>query len=105
MFHDNRAASVIIASEDALKAHNLKPLARVVGYHVSGVEPTIMGIGPVPAIRLYNRILFDLSFYILSFIFHILSTLFAHISNLGITNYTFGEQGFAFKNRKETRGH
>lgn len=45
------AGSVIIASEEAVKEHNLKPLARLVGYGVAGVEPTIMGIGPVNAIE------------------------------------------------------
>uniref|UniRef100_K3X2C1 3-ketoacyl-CoA thiolase n=1 Tax=Globisporangium ultimum (strain ATCC 200006 / CBS 805.95 / DAOM BR144) TaxID=431595 RepID=K3X2C1_GLOUD len=45
------AGAVILASEDAVKKHNLTPLARVVSYQVSGVEPSIMGIGPVPAIR------------------------------------------------------
>lgn len=33
------------------KKHNFTPLARVVGYFVSGCDPTIMGIGPVPAIN------------------------------------------------------
>merc|ERR1712236_85917 len=45
------AAAVIIASEEAVTKHGLTPLARIVGYGVSGCEPTIMGIGPVPAIR------------------------------------------------------
>ena len=45
------AGAVIICSEEALKKHNLTPLARVVAYHVSGVEPTLMGFGPVPAIE------------------------------------------------------
>jgi len=45
------AGAVIIASEAACKEHNLKPLARLVGYGIAGVEPTIMGIGPVPAIQ------------------------------------------------------
>jgi len=45
------AAAVIIASEEAVAKHNLTPLARIVGYGVSGCEPTIMGIGPVPSIR------------------------------------------------------
>lgn len=45
------AGAVILASEDAVKAHGLKPLARLVQWHVAGVEPKIMGIGPVPAIR------------------------------------------------------
>jgi len=44
------AAAVIIASEEAVSKHNLTPLARIVGYGVAGCEPTIMGIGPVPAI-------------------------------------------------------
>jgi acetyl-CoA acyltransferase 2 len=45
------AAAVIICNEEALKKYNLKPLARLVAYHVSGVEPTLMGFGPVPAIE------------------------------------------------------
>uniref|UniRef100_A0A3Q3WHK1 Uncharacterized protein n=1 Tax=Mola mola TaxID=94237 RepID=A0A3Q3WHK1_MOLML len=44
------AGAVVIASEDALKEHKLTPLARIVAYHVSGCDPSIMGIGPVPAI-------------------------------------------------------
>ncbi|MGH0184557.1 UNVERIFIED_CONTAM: hypothetical protein FKN15_027230 [Acipenser sinensis] len=44
------AAAVVIASEDAVKQHRLTPLARIVAYHVSGCDPSIMGIGPVPAI-------------------------------------------------------
>ncbi|XP_034452201.1 3-ketoacyl-CoA thiolase, mitochondrial [Hippoglossus hippoglossus] len=44
------AAALVIASEDALKEHKLTPLARIVSYHVSGCDPSIMGIGPVPAI-------------------------------------------------------
>ncbi|KNC51659.1 uncharacterized protein AMSG_12094 [Thecamonas trahens ATCC 50062] len=45
------AASVVVASEEAANKHGLNPLARVVAWHVEGVDPTIMGIGPVPAIR------------------------------------------------------
>jgi len=45
------AGVVIIASEQAVKEHDLKPLARVVSYAVSGVAPEIMGYGPVPAFR------------------------------------------------------
>jgi acetyl-CoA acyltransferase 2 len=37
-------------SEEAVLKHKLTPLARIVGYGVAGCEPTIMGIGPVPAI-------------------------------------------------------
>jgi 3-oxoadipyl-CoA thiolase len=45
------AAAVIVASEDAVKKYNLKPLARIVSSAVVGVEPSIMGIGPVMATR------------------------------------------------------
>lgn len=45
------AASVIVASEKAVNEHGLKPIARIVSWGVAGVDPTIMGIGPVPAIR------------------------------------------------------
>jgi len=43
------AVATIIASEDAVKKYNLKPLARIVSSAVVGVEPRIMGIGPVEA--------------------------------------------------------
>ena len=43
------AAAVIVASEDAVKKYDLKPLARIVSSGVVGVEPRIMGIGPVGA--------------------------------------------------------
>ncbi len=43
------AAALLIASEDAVKEHNMKPLARIVGAAVAGVEPSFMGIGPVYA--------------------------------------------------------
>jgi 3-oxoadipyl-CoA thiolase len=45
------AAAMIIASEEAVKKYNLKPLAKVVSMAIAGVEPAIMGIGPVPATR------------------------------------------------------
>ena len=43
------AAAVLVASEDAVKKYGLKPLARIVASAVVGVEPRIMGIGPVGA--------------------------------------------------------
>lgn len=43
------AAAMILVSEEALKKYNLTPLARVVSRGVAGVDPAIMGIGPVPA--------------------------------------------------------
>ncbi|MBP1155733.1 MULTISPECIES: acetyl-CoA C-acetyltransferase [unclassified Paenibacillus] len=45
------AAMTVIASEDAVKRSNLKPIARLVSWGIVGVEPKIMGIGPVEAIR------------------------------------------------------
>ncbi len=45
------AAALLLASGDAVKSKNLKPLAKIVGAAVAGVEPRIMGIGPVPAIE------------------------------------------------------
>lgn len=43
------AAATIIASEEAVKKYNLQPMARIVSSAVVGVEPRIMGIGPVKA--------------------------------------------------------
>ncbi len=45
------AASLVVASEEAVKANGLKPLARVVAWSRVGCDPSIMGIGPVEAIR------------------------------------------------------
>lgn len=43
------AAAILLASEDAIKKYNLQPKARIVSSAVVGVEPRIMGIGPVQA--------------------------------------------------------
>lgn len=45
------ASFVMVVSEDALKKYNLKPLCEVVGIGQGGVDPSVMGLGPVPAIR------------------------------------------------------
>jgi acetyl-CoA C-acetyltransferase len=45
------AAAVVLASEDYAREHDLAPLGRLVAYSHAGVEPRIMGIGPVPAAR------------------------------------------------------
>jgi acetyl-CoA acyltransferase 2 len=45
------AGAIILATEAAVKRHNLAPLARLVQWHVAAVDPTLMGIGPVPAIK------------------------------------------------------
>ena len=43
------AAALILASDQAVKLHGLKPRARILGMATAGVPPRIMGIGPVPA--------------------------------------------------------
>lgn len=43
------AAAIIIASQEAVDAHGLKPRARILGTAVAGVPPRIMGMGPAPA--------------------------------------------------------
>jgi acetyl-CoA acyltransferase 2 len=45
------AAAMVLADAEWAKANGKKPIARVLGWHAVGVDPTIMGIGPVPAIR------------------------------------------------------
>jgi 3-oxoadipyl-CoA thiolase len=45
------SCAVLLASDEAVKEHNLEPLASVVAWASAGVEPRIMGIGPVPASR------------------------------------------------------
>jgi acetyl-CoA acyltransferase 2 len=44
-------AAVILASAEAAQARGLKPIARLAGWATVGVDPTIMGMGPAPAIR------------------------------------------------------
>ncbi|KAK0423407.1 hypothetical protein QR680_008128 [Steinernema hermaphroditum] len=45
------SASLILAGDEAVKAEGLKPLVRIVAWDAVGVDPSIMGIGPAPAIR------------------------------------------------------
>ena len=45
------SCAILVASEAALKTHNLTPRARVVGMATAGVPPRIMGIGPAPATK------------------------------------------------------
>ncbi|MCC7242187.1 MAG: acetyl-CoA C-acetyltransferase [Acidobacteria bacterium] len=46
------AAALLIAGESAVKARGLRPLGRIVSWATVGVQPSMMGMGPVPAIRL-----------------------------------------------------
>jgi acetyl-CoA C-acetyltransferase len=51
------AAAIVLASGDYARARGLKPIAKIVGWASAGVDPRIMGIGPVPAIaKLKERI-------------------------------------------------
>jgi len=45
------AAALLLASGEAIKKHNLKPIAKLIGWGQAGVDPSIMGIGPVYASR------------------------------------------------------
>jgi len=45
------ACALLLASGEAAKEHGLEPIARVVAWAAAGVEPRIMGVGPVPATR------------------------------------------------------
>ncbi len=45
------AAAMLVASEAAVKQHGLKPMAKIIGMATAGVEPRIMGYGPVPAVQ------------------------------------------------------
>ena len=49
------SAALLIASEDGMKNHQLNPMARIVSSGVAGVEPRIMGIGPVYATEMALR--------------------------------------------------
>jgi acetyl-CoA C-acetyltransferase len=50
------AAAVVLMERHAAEERGLKPIARLIDYAVAGVEPGLMGIGPVPAVRrLYER--------------------------------------------------
>jgi 3-oxoadipyl-CoA thiolase len=56
------ACAIILANEEAVKEHGLTPRARVRGMAAAGVEPRIMGIGPVPAThKLAHRLGFKVS--------------------------------------------
>ena len=45
------SAAMLLASEEAVKKYNVKPIARVVSMAVAGVDPAVMGMGPVPAVK------------------------------------------------------
>lgn len=43
------AAAMILASEEAVKKYNLKPIAKIRSMAIAGVDPAVMGLGPIPA--------------------------------------------------------
>lgn len=45
------AAAMLLANEDAVKKYKLQPMAKIISMAVAGVDPSIMGIGPVPATK------------------------------------------------------
>ncbi len=44
------AAALIVASAEAIEAHGLTPIARILGFASAGVAPRVMGVGPIPAV-------------------------------------------------------
>lgn len=48
---NDAAAAVLLMSEAEVKRRNIKPAARIVGYAQTGMDPKIMGMGPVSAIQ------------------------------------------------------
>jgi acetyl-CoA acyltransferase len=51
------AAAMLIASKAAVESYKLEPLAKIIGMATAGVKPTVMGMGPVPAVqKLLKRI-------------------------------------------------
>ena len=45
------AAALILASDKAVGAHGLEPIARILGFATAGVAPRVMGVGPIPAVK------------------------------------------------------
>jgi acetyl-CoA C-acetyltransferase len=53
---NDAAAACVLMSEEKAKALGLKPIARIKGYAMGGVDPSLMGLGPIPAVRKLMRI-------------------------------------------------
>ena len=51
MVQEFEDAAIVLASGEAVKKYNLKPMAKLVSWGQGGVDPKIMGVGPVPASR------------------------------------------------------
>jgi acetyl-CoA C-acetyltransferase len=48
---NDAGAAIVLATSDFSKKNNLKPMARLVAYAHAGVEPQVMGLGPIPAVK------------------------------------------------------
>lgn len=48
---NDNAAAVLVVSDDFIKKHNIKPMAKIISHGSRGVDPSIMGIGPVPSVK------------------------------------------------------
>jgi acetyl-CoA C-acetyltransferase len=48
---NDAGAAVVLASSDFAKKNSLKPMARLIAYAHAGVEPQLMGLGPIPAVK------------------------------------------------------
>jgi acetyl-CoA C-acetyltransferase len=48
---NDAGAAIVMCSSDAAKQKNLKPIARLVAYAHAGVDPQLMGLGPIPAVK------------------------------------------------------
>ena len=53
---NDSASAVVLMSEDEVRIRSLQPLAKIVAWAQAGVDPEIMGIGPVKAIELVVRL-------------------------------------------------
>lgn len=49
---NDSAAAVVVASGEFIKKHGLKPFAKIAAYGSRGVDPSIMGVGPVPSVKM-----------------------------------------------------
>jgi acetyl-CoA C-acetyltransferase len=48
---NDAGAAIVLTSADYAKKNNLRPIARLVAYAHAGVEPQVMGLGPIPAVK------------------------------------------------------
>ena len=92
------ASAILLASEEAVKKYDLKPLVEIVGIGQGGVDPKIMGMGPVPAIKEALKMakldLKDMDLIELNeaFAAQALGVMFELKNEYGVTDEFFGER-------------